>query len=143
MHRRQLLTPSQLVIALLQVPPSKYGQLEPQPIDRRRPADGHEWLGAAARVGARTAIEPARADHRLRDPGAMAQAVDDVAEQRGGIGVVAIGVDRDDRAVRDLGFERSPVRRVRNERAPHARQDIKAWRAVAEARGTRCADRAS
>ncbi len=106
-------------------------ELEPQPIDGGRPADGHERLGAAARVGAGASIEPAGADHRLRDPRAMTQTVDDVAEQRGGIGVVAIGVNRHDRAVRDFSFECAPVRRVRNELARHARQDIKAGCAVA------------
>ena len=33
------------------------------------------------------------------------EALDDVAQERRGIRVVPVGVDRDDRAVRDLGLE--------------------------------------
>jgi hypothetical protein len=49
----------------------------------------------------------------------MAEAIDDVAEQRRWVGIVAIGMDRDDGAVGDFGFEGAPVRRVRQELAGH------------------------
>src|SRR5262249_62129697 len=55
-------------------------ELAGQMVDRDVPADGHERLGAAPRIRAGAAIEPAAADHGLRGPGAMAQAGDDGAE---------------------------------------------------------------
>ena len=49
----------------------------------------------------------------------MTETVDDVAEQRRRIGIVAIGMDRDDGAVGDLGLEGAPVGCVRQELASH------------------------
>src|SRR5439155_253702 len=60
-------------------------QLPPQQAHGHRPADRHERLSAAALVRARAPVEPAGTDHRLRDPGRVPEAVDDVAEERRGI----------------------------------------------------------
>ncbi len=87
-------------------------ELSRQEIDGGRPADRHEGLGAPAPVGSRAAVEPAGADHRLRDARAVTEAPGDVAEERRRVRVLAVGVDRDDGAVLDLRLEGAPVGRV-------------------------------
>ena len=54
-------------------------ELARQHPEGRRPAHGHEGLGAPVVVGSRPSIQPSGADHRLGDPRRMPQAVDDVA----------------------------------------------------------------
>ena len=83
--------------------------LAPVPRRRRAAARAASRSGAVAQLTGTNGSAPRRAsgpgprssqpgaDHRLRDPGAVPQAIDDVAEQRRGIGVVPIGMDRDDR----------------------------------------------
>src|SRR6478672_11924506 len=58
---------------------------------RRRgfPTDRHERFRSAALVRTGAALEPTGPHHRLGDAGAMADAAGDVAEERGGVGIVA------------------------------------------------------
>jgi hypothetical protein len=94
---------------------------------------GLERLGAASRVRAGAAVEPARTDHGLRDPCRVTEAVDDVAEEARGVGIVPIGVDRHHRAVGDLGLEGAPVRCVRHALVRHPGQDRRATEGCAAA----------
>src|SRR5262249_54412486 len=96
-------------------------ELTGQQVDRGLPAHRDERLRSAARARTRSAVEPAGPHHRLDGARRMSKASDDVAEERGRIGVVAVGMDRDDGAVRDLSLERSPVGGVGSELSRHLR----------------------
>src|SRR2546428_831512 len=67
-------------------------QLPPQQAHGHRPADRHERLSAAALVRARAPVQPAGTDHRLRDPGRLPEAGDDVSAERRGVVVVTVRV---------------------------------------------------
>src|SRR5437899_886189 len=92
---------------------------------RRWSRPGCPLAGPAGLAGPGALGGPAGKVQWRGDPGRVPEAVDDVAEERRGIGVVPIRVDRDDRAIRDLGLEGAPVRRMRHELARHTRQNIK------------------
>ena len=94
-------------------------ELPRQEVDRRRPAHRDERLRAATSVRSRTAVEPAGADHGLRDARPVAKAPGDVAQQGRGIRIVPVGVDGDDGAALDFRLEGAPVGRVEMPLARH------------------------
>src|SRR5262249_37787394 len=90
-------------------------QLGAEQVERLVPGQRHELVAAAAAVGPGPAVEPAAADHRLRDAGTMTQGAGEILDDAVGIGIFRMRADFEP-ALRPARREHPPMRRMRPER---------------------------
>jgi hypothetical protein len=86
-------------------------QLPGQEVERLFPADGNEFIAAAAIVGARTALEPATADRRLGNAHVVPQGGGEIADDAVWIGIARIRSDFET-GLAETRREYAPVRSV-------------------------------